>query len=421
MPQTKQKRKGLGGGGVCLLQHYCPFCFKGKIGMSCGLSVSKGSPLIDEVQAMHAAKGNGLRMLDLKSPGEFCENQAQCRLTCLVCGQGMVEGTDPEFELFLELFCEESHSVTLRYEINDAMTKHGLEWTEAWDTPVHAHCSKKTVCKCVVPLGTKVCPVHKRRLEPLPSKEGASCSMPPPVRKPALAPLVIPAVPKLGDLTTPRAPTAATERATWLPLASAKTRAKETLDIEPDSLGTKPGGGSKPPLKRPAPPSKPVANSKRAMLEASAGECKFKINTWSNAATTWEGRAPQEGGLAKKAGDGWSLALHNRTFDPEFHGYREVNGVYGYRRAPDGKFIPTQATVNTLNPDGTLTPLVDLDHQQGDTPQLVDGEGTTTTTKRARAPAVVARQVSKAKRAWMEAAGRTSQFMIEQAFTAEKK
>lgn len=404
MPLPK-RRKGLGGGGVCLLQHYCPFCFKGRIGVSCGLSVSKGSPLIDGVQAMHAARGNGLCPLDLKSPGEFCENQAQCRLACLVCGHATVDGTDPEFELFLSLFCEETHSVTLRYEINDAMAKHGLVWTEAWDTPVHERCSKTTVCKCVVPLGTKVCPVHKRALEPRPCPVVMH-----PSKKPT--PLVIPVYQPVPTSlsSTPRAPAAEMERADWLPPPSTKTRAKETLDLDPEA---RKAPTSKPPLKRPAPPSKPVANSKRALLEASAESCKYKINTWSNAASLGQGTQVPE--------QGWSLALHNRTFDPEFHGYREVNGVYGYRRAPDGKFIPTQSTVNTLNPDGTLTPLVDLDHQ------LVPDAGTTPAepTKRApmtmQPPAVVARQVSKAKRAWMEAAGKTSQFKIDAAFAADKK
>ena len=88
-----------------MLQHYCPFCFKGRIGVSSGVQVSKGSPMVDATQVLHAARGNGLCPLDLKAPGEPCENQALCRMTCLVCGQSMVDGTEPEFETFLRLFC----------------------------------------------------------------------------------------------------------------------------------------------------------------------------------------------------------------------------------------------------------------------------------------------------------------------------
>jgi hypothetical protein len=292
----------------------------------------------------------------------------------------------------------------MRYEINDAMAKHGLVWTEAWDTPVHEQCSKTTVCKCVVPLGTKVCPVHKRAVDPRPAMAPIIIKKPEPLVVPVYQP--IPA----SLSSTPRAPAAEMERAAWLPPPSTKTRAKDTLDLEPEASKAP---TSKPQLKRPAPPSKPVANSKRALLEASAESCKYKINTWSNAASLGRDTQPQGGG------GGWSLAQHNRTFDPEFHGYREVNGVYGYRRAPDGKFIPTQSTVNTLNPDGTLTPLVDLDHQPA--PDATPAEKTKRAHVTMQPPAVVARQVSKAKRAWMEAAGKTSQFKIEAAFTAEKK
>jgi hypothetical protein len=404
---ARTKRKGLGGGGLSLLQHYCPFCFKGKIGVSSGLCVSRGSKLIDEVQAMHARKGNGLCPIDFKSPGEFCENQEFCKLACLVCGQATVHGTDPEFELFLQLFCEETHAITLRYEINDAMAKYDLAWTEAWDTPVHARCCKKTVCKCVVPVGTTVCPVHKRQLD----REPVSMLQ---TRKPRPSPLVIPTfqppVPaaesckKAPAGAMPRAPAAAVERASWLPSPTARTRAQAVLDLPPaDSRRVEPVS-----KKRPAPAPKPNANTKRALLEASAESCKFKINDWSNAAVTWEGREQQP---EQKASDGWSLALHNRTFDPALHGYREVNGVYGYRRAPDGKFIPTQATVNTLNPDGTMTPLVDMEHHAPPAAMAPPPAKPRVTV----AP-TAAKQVASAKRAWMEAAGKECRFKIHQAF-----
>ena len=330
-PATSKKRKGLGGGGLCLLQHYCPFCFKGKIGQSNGLCVSKGSKLVDEVQALHSARGNGLPPLDLKSPGEFCENPALCRLVCLVCGQTTVDGTDDEYGLLQEFFCEESHAITMKYEINDAMTKFGLVWTDLWDTPVHACCSKKTVCKCVVPIGTKVCPVHKRSLEP------AKPAMQPTSGKRAAPPPSIVAT----QSSTRNVREVETGRAAWLPPPSQTTRALGTDVWSEDAARTE--------RKRPVPPK---TTPKTQKMEAAARNCKFKINTWTKANISWEGRAA----ALDETRTGWSLARHNAGFDPEFHGPRVVNGVRGYRRAPDGKFLPTQADVNVLNEDGTITP-----------------------------------------------------------------
>ena len=410
---ARTKRKGLGGGGLSLLQHYCPFCFKGKIGVSSGLCVSRGSKLIDEVQALHSRKGNGLCPLDLKSPGEFCDNQELCKLACLVCGEATVHGSDPEFELFLQLFCEETHSITLRYEINDAMAKYGLAWTETWDTPVHARCCKKTVCKCVVPVGTTVCPVHKRQLDREPP--AMKKDRPPPITIPVFKPAAPPA-PAAASHAMPRAPAAGVERASWLPLPTATTRAQPVLNVPPPVVdSTRRGDTGK---KRPVPAPKPNANTKRALLEASAGTCKFKINDWSNAAVTWEGREAPPSGSTGASHDGWSLALHNRTFDPMLHGYREVNGVYGYRRAPDGKFIPTRATANTLHPDGTMTPLVDLEPPGAAPVPLL--AGVPDLKPRKVAPAA-AKQVASAKRAWMDAAGKACQFKIDQAFARPGK
>ncbi len=343
MPQpTRKKRKGLGGGGLCLLQQYCPFCFKGKIGQSSGQYVSRGSKLIEEVQALHSARGNGLPPLDLKSPGEFCENPELCRLVCLVCGQTTVDGTEDEYSLFQEFFCEESHEITMKYEINDAMTKYGLVWTELWDTPVHAHCSKKTVCKCVVPVGTKVCPVHKRSLAepPVAGKKDAKSMRAPEGKPKAVVP--VPTQPSSrGGVET--------SKATWLPTPSQKTRALGIDAWSEEAVGTRKE------KKRPAPvPPKPTLKTQQ--MEAAAKKCKFKINAWSRANTSWEGRGGEVSHAGGAEAAGWSLAKHYESFDPEFHGPRVVNGVRGYRRAPDGKFLPTPADVNTLNEDGTITP-----------------------------------------------------------------
>lgn len=167
--KIKYKGLGKGVGGLCLLQHYCPFCFKGKIGVACGLHVGKGSSLIDEVQAFHAAQGNGLCPLDFRFPGDFCSNTVLCKMVCLVCGKATIDGEDDDFQLFYDLFGgvddDKGCAVTTRYEVEDAMTHHKLVWSEQWDTPIHKKCSKKAACKCVVPIGATICRKHRCPVE----------------------------------------------------------------------------------------------------------------------------------------------------------------------------------------------------------------------------------------------------------------
>lgn len=174
--------KGLGGGGVCLLQNYCPFCFKGVIGVSRGLHVTKQSHLIDTVQVLHSSQGNGLPPIDFDSPGEYCPNQALCRMVCLVCGKTTIDGEDPSFESFLDFFDEgDEKPVTLKYEIRDTMEEKDLVWVKPtgpgkkqageWHTPVHMRCTYVTACDCTVPLGVSVCPSHNIYLVPRQTQE----------------------------------------------------------------------------------------------------------------------------------------------------------------------------------------------------------------------------------------------------------
>ena len=342
-----KKRKGLGGGGLTLLQHYCPFCFKGRIGVSNGVQVSKGSPLIDATQALHAAKGNGLCPLDLKAPGEPCENQALCRLTCLVCGQSMVEGTEPEFDTFMTLFCgddegEKGAEVTLKYEVRDAMDALGLVWVEGWDTPVHARCAKKTVCKCVVPIGCTFCPAHQRSLLPRSSKpqqveEGRKQEPMPTISPPEQTPTPV------ASRQTPLAPVTGVGRATWLAQPTATTRAGAAPAPPAQMASCKRQRLQAPPPKK--------ATLKNAQMEAAAKTCAFTLQSrWAV-----QGAAADVAGQ-KQQQQGFSLSKHYKAFDTELHGYRIVNGVWGYRRAPDGKFIPTASGVNVLHEDGTMSP-----------------------------------------------------------------
>jgi hypothetical protein len=336
-------RKGLGKGGVCLLQHYCPFCFKGKIGVAGGLCVAKGSLLIDEVQVLHSAKGNGLRPLDLKSPGEFCVNPALCRLVCLVCGKTTVDGEDTEFETFLEFFGgEDDHPLTTKYEIHEAMETHGLVWTEQWDTPVHKHCSKKMACKCVVPIGATVCPVHKRvLLKPAPPP----CSA---------APLPAPMPPsfKARAQEGTRGPTAliagqgsALTKASWLPARSTIATAVTSFHTH----NTVKVGKKAVPLA-----VKPTLLTER--LKEAASACAFKIPEWTGTHPTnvkLDASRIEPG----KKGQKFCLREHTNNFDELTDGAWLIKGVSWYK-PHNGPLVLTPVGVNTLHEDGTMTPLV---------------------------------------------------------------
>ena len=348
---------------VCLLQHYCPFCFKGKIGVSSGLCVPKGSPLIDEVQALHAASGNGLCPLDFRHPGDFCANSELCKMVCLVCGQSTIDGSDAEFELFYNLFGgggsdeEGGPEVTAKYEIHEAMLEYGLVWTEQWDLPIHKECSQKTVCKCVVALGTTVCPKHQRSLVPTVKAQQTSSS-----KRPAEPPCPVPQVVQPRDIQVAKTQRVVMEKAAWLPPPTLTTRAmgdmhgvtvskqevaSKNLRNPVVSIGHRKNG-------KPA----PKQTVKAAKAEAVASKCA-KINTWTGTHPTNKGLVTpmlREHDQGLKRDGSFSLREHNERFDPWLHGPCRVNGVDGYRRG-DGVFVPTTCGVNTLNEDGSLTPL----------------------------------------------------------------
>jgi hypothetical protein len=263
----------------------------------------------------------------------------------------MVDGAEPEFDVFQRLFCgdeAEQGEVTLKYEVRDAMDAMGLVWVEGWDTPVHARCSKKTVCKCVVPVGCTFCPLHQRSLEkpvkPAPPAAGTTTSAttvmtPNEPPKPANPP--VPITTKAGAAGA-LAPSTAVQRATWLPQPTETTRANTGPAPPPSAHQKRP--------KLPPPPPK-KATIRTAQMEAAAKTCAFTLESrWSRGG----GLAPAEAQCAEQ--QGFSLRRHYQAFDTELHGYRIVNGVWGYRRAPDGKFIPTQHGVNVLHEDGTMSP-----------------------------------------------------------------
>lgn len=344
-------RKGLGRKGVCLLQHYCPFCFKGKIGVSCGLYVDASNPLVNKTQAWHASKGNGLNLLDFTSPGDFCENTDLCKLVCLVCGKATIDGTDEDFQLFYDFFGreEEECPLVLKYEIHDVMERLNLKWTEQWDTPIHAKCSKKQACICVAPPTRASASTAAGKQQP---KQQQQAHSPPSTHQPQTKLLPV--------QETPRASLVSMKKADWLPPATTSANAVN-YNPPPDSKGKKMAMMPHP-AKKPLPPPKPTI--KTIQLLAAANKCAFKIEQWTGlhptnaklaAGQTINGEASGIGSVTSKEKQ-YSLKEHNERFDPAIHGPCMVNGVLGYRLV-NMKFVPTTSNVNTLNEDGTLTPL----------------------------------------------------------------
>lgn len=346
----RPRYKGLGRGGVCLLQQYCPFCFKGTIGVSCGLYVTKESRLIDQVQVLHSARGNGLPPLDLASPGDFCENHELCKLTCLVCGKATIDGADPEFGLFLDFFGgDEEQPMTLKYEINQVMEQNELVWTDQWDTPVHQACSKKIACKCVVPVGATTCRTHAPRMP----------ARPPPVvqqqqqkQRAAKAEVFKPAIIIAASKPVVRVTAASglvLEKASWLPPPSMAAATVSTSHL-PSAVSP-----LHPPKKKPVPP-KPNVQSMR--LEAAGATCAFKITQWAGEHPTNARLSKREGKDETEAKDGkgvFSWKRHYEKFDVRLHGAWKIGGVEGYKRG-DNVFIPTSSAVNILHDDGTMSP-----------------------------------------------------------------
>lgn len=428
--------KGLGKGGVCLLQNYCPFCFKGAIGVSRGLYVTKQSPLIDAVQVFHSARGNGLPPIDLDSPGEYCPNQALCRMVCLVCGETTIDGEDPSFESFLEFFDEgDDKPVTLKYEIRDAMEDNNLVWVKPavpskkqageWHTPVHARCTFETDCSCTLPLGSTVCPSHNIYLVPRQTEElvcmvcgrqtvgkddkdlgkfldfldgdlkqssltskaveehglawisktaaqelqagpwdapvhaqcvkktACKCVVPleatvcPVHRKPLtvyqMHEPVKHTIQAAGVVTVTQG--RVLQKAAWLPPPSKMATCVTPYQNPAPTMDKQ--------LSKPPPP-KPTIQTER--LKEAASKCAFKITKWAGTHPTNTKLAGDADLQPVKPGVKFSLKDHNENFNLETDGYWLINGESWYK-PHNGAAVQTPVGVNTLNEDGTLTPL----------------------------------------------------------------
>jgi hypothetical protein len=325
-------------------------CYKGIIGVSSGKRVPINSPLVHEVQTLHSRNGNGLCPLDLTKPGEFCANPLLCKIVCLVCGDPVMDGTDPDFELFKEFIREPTTDFETIITIQSEMKARGLEWTEQWDTPIHKRCSKKTGCKCVVAVGTTVCPTHFTRLsnpfipapivvttQPLPASPASTGQV---KEKEALL--------LRYNLT----------KANWLPPPTAT----EVVGVEPSSpvkavislMPSKPEGGGASKAG-----SAKAKNSKTVLMAKDAEKCAFTLDRWkgyNSHPTNTKGSPLLPSNVVQGGGKKpFSLQEHMRQFDTELHGPRIRNGVKGYVRY-DGVFIPTPHDVNCMQTDGSLTP-----------------------------------------------------------------
>lgn len=360
--------KGLGiagskGGVVCLLQHYCPFCFKGRPGVSCGIKVKKGSPLIDEVQAMHAANRNGLTPLDFRHPGDFCSNPALCKMVCLVCGQTMIDGEDPEFELFLNVFggysSDEEIDVATNYEVKDRMSALGLVWTKQWDTPIHKACSKKAVCKCVVALGTTTCPVHQFPLEQNRRSLAVTAETQPAKPKPPKQ-LPVPVVATTGVAPSTKVAPAMSRggtrlmKADWLPPPK---MAANTVQFQASPTGNGKGAAMDVKCKQVGGviQKQPIKTIKTVRLEQAAATCAYKIDAWTAVHPTNKKLDNPLAATVPGKGSSFSLEDHYRLFDPDQHGWRKINGVKGFMHY-NGVFIPTDQDVIVIHNDGSITP-----------------------------------------------------------------
>ena len=334
------------------------------------MKVRKGSPLIDEVQALHAGNRNGLAPLDFRHPGEFCANSKLCKLVCLVCGEAMVDGEDPEFGLFLDVFggysSDEEIDVATNHEVKVIMKALDLVWTSQWSTPIHKRCSKKAVCKCVVALGTVVCPVHKTSVdrEGLPSLLLDTRALPPkrnplpsllPSKEPIVSALIsAPAArtsTKVGPFLTPRK--VLVMKADWLPPPSTTA---QTVHFDPRF-----NPSNAVPVMKETPGTKgkqvkqPVKSIKTVRLEQAAATCAYKIDAWTAVHPTNKNLDTPLVASAQPRKAGFSLEEHYRLFDPDQHGWMKIKGMKGFMHY-NGVFVPTEHDVICIHEDGTITP-----------------------------------------------------------------
>ena len=329
---------------VCLLENFCPICFRGK-----HLKVARvlhNSDRIDQEQYLCSKKTRGLPLLDLSKPGVRCSDG--CRLVCLVCGNPMAFPCEPDYaEAFdaveqfeedqLETRCEvmadgffqrlgQDLLASAELRLQRRVRPLGLAWHPRWHRLVHARCVKKEGCGCVLSIGLASCPLHIQK-KALPAKRRAANMAAREEKEKAKTP-----APK----ATPMRPVVITA-ATWLPKPSSTVSVALPCTAQ----------HAPPPSRRPPPPRKP-----NPRLESAAKGCARIDDSWGKK----RGGAGEHAG-GTLAGVSFDPRRHQREFDPFLHGYfRKNGGECVMYRFPDGRVVPAPSGVNRLTEDGRLVP-----------------------------------------------------------------
>ncbi len=338
---------------ICLLQDYCPYCFKGAIGISSGRRVPVNSPLVDKLQVYFSAQGNGLCPLNLRKPGIPCGNHLLCRFRCLVCGKTTIDGGDDEFELFNEVCGGGPVAVTTGIMISEQMKERGLAWVERWDTPIHKKCLKKMSREQAMAVTTQAPEVSEQLKRHVVQPQTLA-----PVKK---SPPVVgsvgeePARKESQGITAVRYTLG---KASWLPPPT-MTAVSVTPGSASGKLNSRPSGSKAAVVVQAKSVKKAEVvrpkTCKAVLMEKAAEKCAFKLDTW-----TPHNKHPANSSFpgANKPNvpsTVFKLEEHLRLFDPDLHGPRIRNGVKGYVRY-DGVFVPTPNDVNCMHADGSLTP-----------------------------------------------------------------
>lgn len=389
---------------VCIQHSYCPLCYRGGSTMA---RVSRDSPRIDKEQALCSRAFGGLPFLDLQAEGKRCPSP--CKLTCVVCGNVMAFGCEPEFEQALSALDDyEEESLETRVEVLEGMRglarlgQHmaadlerrfarrlrglGMAWLPRWKRLAHIHCTKKAGCDCLVPVVVDACSTHGTRV-PKPKRRSVpqeniethvpDKSMPVPVpvldhaaRESGARPTSMLKAAWLGSPHTssvrvpPQGPPPAKPR----PPPRKPDARLESAAAGCARLDTQAGLA---PATKPAPATTATKNArKRDHRLETASKLSQRLDGWMGSAPKRAKPAPEPLSRPRPPPRDdaqppctlptrhpcFSAKRHLAEFDPYQHGYLRKNGVDMYRFY-DGFEVRVFSGVNELTEDGRLLPM----------------------------------------------------------------
>lgn len=323
-----------------MLRRFCPTCYRGfRVEVE---RVPPDSPRIDGEQR----DCSSLPLLDMQAEGPRCK--PRCRVICLVCGNPVAFPCEPDYDEALQAVEQyEEELEETRAEVMDGMhgfgrlgqqmlddidrrfhrhlRRLGMAWHPRWRKLVHSRCVKKAKCDCVLSVGARTCPTHKRSVLPtarrppviMPQKEEEKAACPPPVQA---------QIPRHG---------ATIIKATWLKTPTSMASSVHSVPSLPVQTP------------RPVPASKPKPKpcKPNLRLQQAAAKCA-RLDGWTGQAKP---------ALADSHGQAFDERRHHELFDPFQHGYFSKNGVDMYR-FPHGPVVQVFSAVNTLTKDGRLIP-----------------------------------------------------------------